>query len=71
VWFAYAVTYTALPYVNAYLLLAALLAAAGAKEFWFDAKYEVPTQTFLDNAEDFLGYVGGIATAFTVRAWLA
>ena len=30
------------------------------KEFYFDAKYEKdPPQTFMDNLEDFVGYVGG------------
>lgn len=71
VWFAYAVTYTILPYAtNAYLVCGVLLAAAGAKEFWFDAKYEVPRQTFLDNAEDFLGYLAGVALAASMRVWL-
>jgi hypothetical protein len=33
---------------------------AAAKEYWFDATYEIyPRQTFLDNTEDFVGWVSG------------
>jgi ABC-type uncharacterized transport system permease subunit len=33
---------------------------AGVKEFWFDAHYETPKQTFMDNFTDFLGYLTGL-----------
>jgi len=35
--------------------------AAMVKEFWFDATFEQPKQTFLDNLTDTLGYFTGIA----------
>jgi hypothetical protein len=37
--------------------------AAGLKEFWFDATYEQPHQSFEDNATDFLGYMAGLSLA--------
>lgn len=38
------------------------------KEFWYDAKYEVPHQTFQMNLQDFLGYCAGTAFAWLVVA---
>ena len=38
----------------------ALVVFAAVKEFWYDARYELPPQTFRDNAEDFAGYCGGV-----------
>ncbi len=47
-----------------HMWLAIVLAAFAAwKEFYFDAKYEVPKQTFLNNLTDFTGYALGIALA--------
>ena len=40
-----------------------VIPAAAAKEFWFDATYEVPKQTFSDNAMDFAGYATGVVLA--------
>ena len=36
---------------------------AAWKEYYFDARYEVPHQTFWDNTEDFIGYFSGAALA--------
>lgn len=41
-------------------LILGVVLAAGVKEFWFDAREEAD-QTFLDNLEDFLGYMVGVA----------
>ena len=58
-WFAYAVVFTAhVPFAAA-----VMLAGAAVKEFWFDATYESPKQTFKDNALDFLGYATGAGLA--------
>ena len=56
-WFAFAVV-SFYPHPITYIvgLVLALL-----KEFWFDAKYEVPKQTFLTNLTDFCGYAAGLA----------
>lgn len=51
---------------NAQIAVAIIAIAAAAKEFWFDARYEVPKQTFLDNATDFAGYVAGAVLALTI-----
>lgn len=45
-------------------LAGVLLAIAGVKEFWFDATYEVPKQTFFENVTDFIGYAFGILLWF-------
>jgi hypothetical protein len=58
-WFAFAVIVTA----HRPVLALPALAAAAVKEFYFDAHYEVPKQTFTDNATDFAGYALGIALA--------
>ena len=57
-WFAYAIVYT----FGAYAALAVIPAVA-AKEFLFDAKYEVPKQTTEDNLLDFTGYMTGVVLA--------
>lgn len=57
-WFAFAVVRT----LGAWALVPVLLLAA-IKEFWFDATYEVPKQTFWDNATDFGGYALGAVLA--------
>lgn len=49
------------------LFFAALLVAyAGVKEFWYDAKYEIPVQTWKDNLLDFSMYVVGLIVGLTV-----
>jgi hypothetical protein len=40
-------------------LLAGFVAYAAVKEYYFDARDEVPKQTFWDNTEDFAGYCLG------------
>jgi hypothetical protein len=45
------------------LVLGLGILAAGLKEFWFDATYEQPHQSFEDNATDFLGYMAGLSLA--------
>jgi uncharacterized membrane protein YedE/YeeE len=40
--------------------------AAALKEYWYDATYELPKQTFKDNTEDFLGYCAGMAVGWAV-----
>jgi len=47
-----------------------LLVAAAVKEFYFDARNEVPKQTPFDNWTDFGGYGGGIAAALLCSALL-
>lgn len=39
----------------------AFVACAFVKEYWYDANYELPKQTFADNTTDFLAYVAGVA----------
>ncbi len=65
-WFAYAIvsTFYSMPTVCLALL------AAWLKEFWFDAKYEVPQQTFKDNLTDYLGYCAGIGLAVLTKTFL-
>jgi hypothetical protein len=41
-----------------------LILFAAGKEFIYDARWERPPQTFKDNAQDFCGYLGGIAFAW-------
>jgi hypothetical protein len=43
-----------------------LLGYAALKEFWFDANYEVPHQTFANNMTDFSFYCLGIGLAMLV-----
>jgi len=67
VWFAYAVLYT-LPHHWGFYALATAL--AGLKEYWFDATYEVPVQTFWDNTRDFAAYGLGIGLAYLAQRFL-
>lgn len=39
---------------------------AGCKEYLYDANFERPKQTFKDNTQDFVGYLGGIGLAWAV-----
>lgn len=50
-------------------VIAGALALAALKEFWFDHRYEIPPQPYANAAQDFAGYVIGIALG--VGAWLA
>lgn len=43
-----------------------LVLYAAAKEFFYDARYELPRQTTADNVGDFAGYCGGLALAWGV-----
>lgn len=47
-----------------YFVAIGCLIAAAIKEFWFDARYEVPKQTALDNWSDFLEYAIGIVIGY-------
>ena len=49
-----------------WFLLAGFVIYAAIKEYWFDAKYEVPHQTFANNTEDFIGYCLGAAVGCAV-----
>ena len=44
----------------------ALLVFAVMKEFVYDANFEIPKQSFKDNAEDFLGYLGGVVLGWAI-----
>jgi hypothetical protein len=59
-------------HTHRWILLASffLTLFAAIKEFWYDARYELPPQTTKDNVQDFLGYLGGIALAWLV-IWLS
>jgi hypothetical protein len=49
-------------------LLAGFILYGLVKEYYFDARDEVPKQTFWDNTEDFLGYLSGsIVACFVFR----
>jgi hypothetical protein len=43
-----------------------LIGLAAIKEYVYDANFERPVQTWKDNTEDFVGYLGGIALAWFV-----
>lgn len=42
--------------------------AAAVKEFWYDMKFELPTQTWWDSIEDFLFYMLGLTVGVGVTA---
>ena len=56
-----------------YVWIAFLLGSicAGIKEFWYDANYELPKQTWQDNLMDFSFYEigGGVGTGLTYLAF--
>ena len=62
-WFACVLVTIALHHMETLIVVPVALGLAALKEFWFDATYEVPTQTFFDNATDFAGYALGIGIA--------
>lgn len=66
-WFAFSVTIV-FGHYRWFLPLAISLAAF--KEYYLDARNEVPKQTFADNTEDFAGYMLGILLAFGYMTWL-
>lgn len=55
------------PRVTTYTSVGLVIFAA-LKEYWYDATYESPKQTFKDNTEDFAGYCVGITVAWVVIA---
>jgi hypothetical protein len=65
-WFAFSIVST---FYSKWMVAAALLATF-IKEFWFDATYEVPKQTFEDNLTDWLGYCSGIGLAVLTKTFL-
>jgi len=73
-WFAFSVLVTLhLGFIDSsiWLFIAPLLGFAALKEFWFDATYEMPKQTFEDNMLDFGGYALGLSLGEWVCRWLA
>jgi hypothetical protein len=58
-WFSYAVAFT-FPHLFVWIPMALV---AGVKEFYFDKHFESPPQTFIDNVEDFAGYMTGLGLA--------
>lgn len=48
------------------LLVGGFFGYAILKEFWYDAGYEIPAQTFGDNFEDWLFYNLGLIAGITV-----
>jgi hypothetical protein len=46
----------------------AWVVAAALKEYGYDARFEVPHQTFAMNTQDFVGYCAGLAVAWGVVA---
>ena len=72
VWSAYSITMTAGAFGGvkwAWVAGLAILTFALPKEFWFDAKYEVPPQPFLSNLADLLTYMVGAAIAIAMIYW--
>lgn len=49
-------------------VLGVAVAIAAAKEFWFDHNYEIPPQPYANAAQDFYGYLVGIALG--ALSWL-
>jgi multisubunit Na+/H+ antiporter MnhB subunit len=48
------------------IFASALTTYAAIKEFWYDANYEIPKQTNLDNITDFSFYCVGLVVGFGV-----
>jgi hypothetical protein len=46
----------------------AMVAYAAIKEFWYDARFETPHQTFTDNLLDFTFYCVGVGIGALVAA---
>jgi hypothetical protein len=51
-----------------WIALPIVAAAAAIKEFWYDATYELPKQTFKDNLIDFLFYELGSLVGLGIAA---
>ena len=67
----YAVVFTAAAFTQEWPYWAgALMAYAALKEFWYDANYEIPKQTWQDNLLDFCMYGVGAGLGVFV-AWMA
>ena len=47
-------------------LIPAAIAAAGFKEYWIDARYEL-NQSFSKNTQDFAGYLSGIIVGVLIN----
>lgn len=58
-WAHFGVAYIVVSYLPSWWTAGAIALVAGVKEFVFDARQEKPKQTFLDNLEDWIGYVLG------------
>ena len=65
-WFAYAIVYTA----HRWWVAIPVVLLAAAKEFAFDARYEQPKQTLVDNLTDWAGYSAGAALAVAALTYL-
>jgi hypothetical protein len=49
-------------------MVGTILAGGAIKEYYFDARYENnPPQTFLDNSEDFVGWLAGVAVGLRLK----
>ena len=44
----------------------AWIVAAALKEYGYDARYELPKQTFAMNTQDFIGYCAGLVVAWII-----
>jgi len=67
---AYAVVLTTAAFAKSwYVVLPVIgigIVVAAVKEFWYDLKYELPKQSFLDSFEDFAFYMLGAGAAVVV-----
>ena len=64
-WFAYAIMYT---FFNVWVQLG-IVVGAGIKEFYIDKHFE-EDQSFIDNLQDFAGYLSGIVVAILAHVYL-
>jgi len=63
-WFACTAVYHVAKYNHQLVLTAVIFAALTAlKEYWFDANYEIPKQTFVDSSIDWGSYLFGTVLA--------
>lgn len=56
---------------KAWIALLVLALCAAAKEFWFDATFELPKQTGRDNWEGFISYILGGYLGIAIITWWA
>jgi hypothetical protein len=65
----YAVVITAAMFTQAWPGWAlAMIVYAAIKEFWYDANYEIPKQSWQDNLTDFSMYCAGVGLGLFVSA---